>query len=71
MMNYYVEINKVGIITYSCTFNEMLGELALECIRIKRTISADVMDSEHNMYYIVCRYPRKCNDRVEIFVKEL
>lgn len=54
-MDYYVEIKKVGIKTYSCTFNQMLAQLALECMSIKRTISANVMDSDHNMYRVDCR----------------
>lgn len=70
-MNYYVEIKKVGIKTYSCTFNQMLAQLALECMSIKRTISANVMDSDHNMYRVYCRYSRKCMGRVEVYVKEL
>lgn len=70
-MKYYVEIKKVGIKTYSCTFNQMLAQLALECISIKRTISANVMDSDHNKYCVYCRYHRRCTERVEIYVKEL
>lgn len=71
VMDYYVEIKKVGIKTYSCTFNQMLAQLALECISIKRTISANVMDSDHNRYRVDCRYSRKCMERVEVYVKEL
>lgn len=71
VMDYYVEIKKVGNKTYSCTFNQMLAQLALECISIKRTISANVMDSDHNMYRVDCRYSRKCMGRVEVYVKEL
>lgn len=71
VIDYYVEIKKVGIKTYSCTFNQMLAQLALECISIKRTISANVMDSDHNMYRVDCRYSRKCMGRVEVYVKEL
>lgn len=68
---YYVEIKKVGIKTYSCTFNQMLAQLALECISIKRTISANVMDSDHNMYRVYCRYSIRGMERVEVYVKEL
>jgi hypothetical protein len=32
-MEYYVEIKKVGIRVYNCTFIQMLSELALECIK--------------------------------------
>lgn len=70
-MKYYVEIKKVGIKTYSCTFNQMLAQLVLECISIKRTISANVMDSDHNKYSVYCRYHRRCTERVEVYVKEL
>lgn len=49
MMNYYVEIHKVGIRTYTCTFNQMLSALALECISLRITIRADILDSDHNM----------------------
>lgn len=70
-MNYYVEIKKVGIKTYTCTFNQMLAQLSLECIARKRTISANVMDSDHNMYRVYCRYHRICMEFAEVFVKEL
>lgn len=70
-MEYYVEINKVGIKTYSCTFNQMLAQLALECMSKNRNISANVMDSDHNMYRIYCRHSRRCMERVEVDVKEL
>lgn len=70
-MKYYVEIKKIGIKTYSCTFNQMLAQLALECISIKRTISANVMDSDHNKYRVYCRYHRRCMESVEVCVKEL
>lgn len=49
----------------------MLAQLALECISIKRTISANVMDSVHNKYRVYCRYHRRCMERVEGYVKEL
>lgn len=45
-MNYYVEIHKNGIRTYTCTFGQMLSSLGLECLTSKRTIRADVMEEE-------------------------
>ena len=69
-MEYYVEIKKVGIRTYNSTFNQMLAELALECIARKRTISADVMDADHNLYDVYCRYSEGTSS-VTIWVKEL
>lgn len=70
MMNYYVEIHKVGIRTYSCTFNQMLAELALECIKLSRTIRADILDSDHNIYYVTCRYLKETGN-IDLQVKEL
>ena len=70
MMNYYVEIHKVGIRTYTCTFTQMLSALALECITLMRTIRADILDSDHNMYYVTCMYLKGTGD-IEIHVQEL
>lgn len=70
MMNYYVEIHKVGIKTYTCTFNQMLAELALECITLRKTIRASILDYDHNMYYVTCLY-LKGTGNVEIHVHEL
>lgn len=68
-MKYYIEIKKVGIRVYNCTYNMMLAGLALESIALRRTLRAEVIDSDHNLYYITCRY--KETNTVEISVKEL
>lgn len=64
-MKYYIEIKKVGIRVYNCTYNMMLARLALESIALR----AEVIDSDHNLYYLTCRY--KETNTVEISVKEL
>lgn len=69
-MNYYIEIKKVGIRVYKCTYNMMLAGLALESIALRRTLRAEVIDSDHNLYYVTCRYIKETNT-VEISVKEL
>lgn len=71
VMEYYVEIKKVGIKTYSCTFNQMLAQLVLECMSIKRNISANVMDSDHNMYRVNIAGITEDMEHVEVYVKEL
>lgn len=71
VMEYYVEIKKVGIKTYSCTFNQMLAQLVLECMSIKRNISANVMDSDHNMYRVYITGITEDMEHVEVYVKEL
>lgn len=71
VMEYYVEIKKVGIKTYSCTFNQMLAQLVLECMSIKRNISANVMDSDHNMYRVYIAGITEDMEHVEVYVKEL
>lgn len=68
-MKYYIEIKKVGIRVYNCTYNMMLAGLALESIALRRTLRAEVIDSAHNLYYLTCRY--KEPNTVEISVKEL
>lgn len=67
-MNYYVEIHKNGIRTYTCTFGQMLSSLGLECLTSKRTIRADVMDSDHNMYYVICEYLKETGN-IDLHVK--
>ena len=68
-MKYYVEIKKHGIRTYICTFNQMLSEIALECLALRRTLRANILDSDHNMYYVTCKY-LKGTDEVEVYVHE-
>ena len=70
MMEYYVEIHKVGIRTYYCTFNQMLSALALECISLRRTIRADILDSDNNTYYVTCRYLKQTGN-IDLEVKEV
>lgn len=69
-MDYYVEIHKNGIRTYTCTFGQMLSSLGLECLASKRTIRADVMDSDHNMYYVICKYLKETGN-IDLHVKKL
>ena len=69
MMNYYVE-NKDGTMTYNCTFGQLLSSLGLECLTKKRTIRADVMDSDHNTYYVTCRYLKETGN-IDLEVKKL
>lgn len=68
MMNYYVEIHKDGTRTY--TFVQLLSSLGLECLTRKRTIRADVMDSDHNTYYVTCRYLKESGN-IDLDVKKL
>lgn len=70
MMNYYVEINKVVIRTYSCTFARLLAELAHECLTLRRTLRADILDSDHNRYYVTCKYLKGAGG-IEVHVREL
>lgn len=70
MMNYYVEIHKDGTRTYNCTFGQLLSSLGLECLIRKRTIRADVMDSDYNNYYVTCRYLKESGN-IDLDVKKL
>lgn len=70
MMNYYVEIHKDGTRTYTCTFGQLLSSLGMECLTRKRTIRADVMDSDHNTYYVTWRYLKESGNIV-LDVKKL
>ena len=66
----YVEIHTVGVRTYNCSFTRMLAAIGLESISLRRTIRADIIDSDHNMYYVTCKY-LKGTSGVEVHVQEL